>query len=115
MKEFLLLFRGDYKSAGSVSPEQMQANTQKWMNWIGSLAAQNKLADRGNRLERSGNVLRAGGPVSDGPYTELKESIMGYTLLKAESIGEAKQLCQECPILSTGGSVEIREIAKLPQ
>ena len=113
MKEFLLVFRGDYKSTEGVSPEQLQASTQKWMNWIGSIAAQNKLVDRGNRLEGSGKVLKGGGSLSDGPFTELKESIMGYTLIKTESIQDAEQLCKECPIFSIGGSVEIRQINKL--
>lgn len=113
MKEFLLVFRGDYKSMPIGSPEEMQANTQKWMNWIAGIAAQNKLADRGNRLESSGKVLKSGGVISDGPYTEIKESIMGYTLIKAASIEEATNLCEQCPILSSRGSVEVREISKM--
>ncbi|AZA83296.1 transcription initiation protein [Chryseobacterium lactis] len=113
MKEFLLVFRADYKSIPKTSPEQMQANTQKWMNWIASIAAQNKLSDKGNRLEASGQVLKSGGILSDGPYTEIKESIMGYTLINADSLEEATNLCKECPILVFGGSVEIREISTL--
>ncbi|WP_412850588.1 YciI family protein [Chryseobacterium sp. PMSZPI] len=113
MKEFLLVFRADYKSMPKTSPEQMQANTQKWMNWIAGIAAQNKLADRGNRLDSSGQVLKSGGVISDGPYAEIKESIMGYTLIIASSLEEATNLCKECPILSFGGSVEVREISKL--
>ena len=113
MNEFLLVFRADYKSMPKGSPEDMQANTQKWMNWIAGLAAQNKLTDRGNRLESSGKVMKSGGLISDGPYAEIKESIMGYTLISASSIDEATALCNECPILLFGGSVEVREISKL--
>ncbi|PTT26651.1 transcription initiation protein [Chryseobacterium sp. HMWF028] len=113
MKEFLLVFRADYKSMPKTSPEQMQANTQKWMSWIAGIATQNKLADRGNRLEAAGQVLKPGGIISDGPYTEIKESIMGYTIINAESIEEATALCKECPILLLGGSVEVREISNL--
>ncbi|WP_431609345.1 YciI family protein [Chryseobacterium sp. 'Rf worker isolate 10'] len=113
MKEFLLVFRADYKSMPKTSPEQMQANTQKWMNWIAGIAAQNKLADRGNRLEAAGQVLKPDGIISDGPYTEIKESIMGYTIINAESIEEATALCKECPILLSGGNVEVREISRL--
>ncbi len=113
MKEFLLVFRADYKSMPKTSPEQMQANTQKWMNWIAEIADQNKLSDRGNRLESTGQVVKSDGFISDGPYTEIKESIMGYTLIHAESIDEATALCKECPILLFGGSVEVREISKL--
>ncbi|WP_223598956.1 YciI family protein [Chryseobacterium sp. GVT01B] len=113
MKEFLLVFRADYKSMPKTSPEQMQVNTQKWMNWIAGIAAQNKLADRGNRLESTGQVIKSDGIISDGPYAEIKESIMGYTLINAESIEEATALSKDCPILLFGGSVEVREISKL--
>jgi len=92
------------------SPEEMQATTQKWMNWVAGIAAQNKLADRGNRLVSSGKVLKSGGVITDGPYTEIKESILGYSLVKATSLEEATELANGCPVLSIGGNVEIREI-----
>jgi hypothetical protein len=110
MKEFLLIFRTDYKAMPKASPEEMQATTQRWMNWVAGIAAQGKLADRGNRLVNSGKVLRSDGSISDGPYTEIKESILGYTLVKAISLEEATKLADGCPILSFGGNVEIREI-----
>ena len=113
MKEFLLVFRADYKTMPKASPEEMQANTQKWMNWVAGIAAQGKLVDRGNRLVNTGNVLKSDGIISDGPYTEIKESILGYSLVKADSLEEATELAKGCPILSFGGNVEIREINAL--
>ena len=110
MKEFLLVFRGDYNVVPKRSPEEMQANTQKWMNWIAGIAAQNKLSDRGNRLDSAGKVVKGDGIISDGPFAEIKESIMGYTQVKAESLDEAAALAKDCPILSAGGNVEVREI-----
>nr|WP_294859345.1 YciI family protein [uncultured Fluviicola sp.] len=111
-KEFLLVFRANYNELPKASPEQAQATTQKWMNWVAGIAAQNKLADRGNRLTNSGKVLKNGGAVSDGPYSEIKESIMGYTLVNATSIEDATELAKGSPILSVG-SVEIREVSVL--
>src|SRR5215831_13753175 len=110
MKEFLLVYRADYKTYPKGSPEEMQATTQRWMNWVAGIAAQEKLANMGNRLVNSGKVLKSNGSISDGPYTEIKESIMGYSLVKAGSLEEATALADGCPILSFGGSVEIREI-----
>ena len=110
MKEFLLVFRTDYKTMPKWSPEEMQATTQKWMNWVAGIAAQGKLADRGNRLVSSGKVLKSDGIISDGPYTEIKESIIGYSIVKATSLEEATELANDCPVLSIGGNVEIREI-----
>lgn len=113
MKEFLLVFRADYKSLPKGSPEDMQANTQKWMNWMAGIAAQSKLSDRGNRLNSLGKVVKGGGLISDGPYTEIKESIMGYSLINSSSLEEAAALVKDCPIFSIGGNVEIREISVL--
>ncbi len=113
MKDFLFVFRADYKAMPKGSPEEMQATTQKWMNWIAGLAAQNKLSDRGNALESSGKVVKNDNVITDGPYTEIKEAIMGYSLVKANSIEEATELAKDCPILSQGGNVEVREISVL--
>jgi len=110
MKEFLLVFRADLKTIPKVSPEEMQASVQKWMNWVSGIAAQGKLADRGNRLISSGKVLKSDGTISDGPYTEIKESILGYSMVKAGSLEEATELARGCPVLFLGGNVEIREV-----
>ena len=113
MTDFLLVFRTDYSSMPKASPEEMQASTKRWMDWIGGIAAQNKLTDRGNRLGPSGKVLKADNVIADGPYTEIKESIVGYSLVKADSIQEATELAKGCPILKIGGNVEVREISVL--
>lgn len=96
-----------------VTPEEAQAETKRWMDWISGMAAQNKLVDRGNRLHSSGKVLRGSNVVTNGPFIEIKESMGGYTLVKAESYDEAVELASGCPILTVGGNVEIREISNL--
>lgn len=113
MKEFLLVFRSDNKVISSRSPEEMQANMKLWMDWIGGIAAQNKLVDRGNRLSSEGRVLKPNNIVTDGPYTEVKELIGGYTIIKTDSYEDAAELAKNCPILSIGGSVEIRDIVSM--
>jgi len=110
MTEFLLVFRTDYTAIPKDSPEEMQAMTQKWQDWIGGIAAQNKLVETGKRLSFDGKVVRPNGVITDGPYTEIKESMGGYMFIKVESIEEAVELAQGCPILTVGGNVEIREI-----
>ncbi len=111
MKDFLLIFRNDFNAMPKRSPEEMQANTKRWMDWVGSIAAQNKLTDRGNRLEQAGKVVRGTNIVTDGPYAEIKESIGGYTMVKADSLEAAAELAFGCPILEVGGNVEVREIS----
>jgi hypothetical protein len=113
MKDFLLVYRSDFSKMPKASPEEMQASTKRWMDWIGGIAAQNKLTDRGNRLFPTGQVLKTGNVITDGPYTEIKESIAGYSIVKADSVEEATELATGCPILKSGGNVEIREISAM--
>jgi hypothetical protein len=110
MKDYLFVYRNDFKNQPTGSPEELQAITKKWMDWIGGIAAQNKLADQGNRLTGEGRVVRPGNVVTDGPYTEIKELIGGYSLVKAESFDEAVEMAKGCPIYPFGGNVEVREI-----
>jgi hypothetical protein len=111
MKDFLLVFRTDYNTMPKRSPEEMQASTRRWMDWIGGIAAQNRLTDQGNRLVSSGKVVKPDNIITDGPYTEIKESIVGYSIVKAASVNEAAELAKGCPILAAGGNVEVREIS----
>ena len=110
MKDFLLVFRNDEKGLPQGSPEEMQARMKKWMDWMGNFAAQNKLIDRGNRLHTDGKIVNPGNVITDGPYTEIKELIGGYSIVKADSYEEAVEMAKGCPILAVGGTVEVRDI-----
>ena len=113
MKEFLLIFRNDLKVRSSFSPEEMQATTKKWMDWMGGIAVQNKLLNRGNRLASTGKIVKPNNVITDGPYSEIKESVGGYTIIKTDSYNEAVEIAKGCPVLALGGNVEIREIDQL--
>jgi hypothetical protein len=111
MKEFLLIFRRDASTEqAKLSPEQLQAMMKPWQDWMGSIAAQNKLVDQGNRLEHDGKVVKPNNVVTNGPYVEIKEAIGGYTIIKANSLEEATEISRGCPILQVGGNVEVRAI-----
>lgn len=112
MKEFLLIYRMDYIEAQKRTMEEAEAMTKRWMDWIGSIAAQNKLVDRGNRLDGSGKVVKPN-LVTNGPYSDIKESIGGYSLIRAEDYEAAVKISAGCPVLTVGGNVEVREISKM--
>lgn len=93
-----------------MSPEQLQAMMKPWQDWMGSIAAQNKLVDAGNRLESEGTVVKPNNVVTNGPYVEIKEAVGGYTIIRADSLKDATEISKGCPILFVGGSVEVRAI-----
>ncbi|NHA08105.1 transcription initiation protein [Mucilaginibacter sp. HC2] len=106
MKDFVLIFRlnnPDFKP----SPEQMQER----MNWLAGIAAQNKLADKGNTLSvGNAKTVKGSDLVTDGPYTEIKEFVSGYIIVKTETIDEAVEFAKSNPIFKIGGSIEVREV-----
>ncbi|MGJ1362679.1 YciI family protein [Sphingobacterium spiritivorum] len=111
MKEFALIFRLKDISDFQPSPEQMQER----MNWLAGIAAQNKLVDKGNTLlpsTGSAKTVKPDNIVTDGPYTEIKEFISGYIVVKTDNIDEAVALAKSNPVFKIGGSIEIREVLK---
>jgi hypothetical protein len=113
MKEFILLFRSASNGDARPSPEQLQNITKPWQDWMGSIAAQDKLASRGNRLSFEGAAVLPGNVVTDGPYAEVKEILGGYIVVKTAGLDDAIELAKGCPILSIGGNVEIRSFVQI--
>lgn len=114
MKEFLLVFRREENNNETpLSPEQLQAMMKPWQDWLGNMAAQNKLASPGNRLESDGRVIKSNQVVMNGPYVETKETVGGYSIIKADNFEDATEMAKSCPILAAGGSVEVRMIVSM--
>lgn len=112
MKEFVLIFRLKDISDFRPTPEQMQER----MNWLAGIASQNKLVDKGNTLlpiPGSAKTVKPNNVVTDGPYTEIKEFISGYIVVKADTIDEAVEMAKGNPIFDqVGGNIEVREVLK---
>ncbi|MEO6521256.1 MAG: YciI family protein [Mucilaginibacter sp.] len=110
MTEFSLIFRNQQNPDVQFSPEQMQGILNQWRDWIGGIAAQNKLANPGNRLDFEGAVLTSPTVITDGPYAETKEIVSGFIIVNAQNLAEAVEMAKGCPVFSAGGSVEVRSI-----
>lgn len=109
MNEFVLIIRRDMVSKDAVpSPEQMQAAIKPFQDWIGGIAAQNKLVAPPKRWDSDGRVVKQDNIVTNGPYAEIKESVGGLFLIRAENYDEAVEIAKGCPILNWGASVEVR-------
>jgi len=110
MKEFMLVFRRPNLDYGDTSPKEMEDRVKKWQEWVGIIAAQNKLAQTGTRLANEGKVLKPGGVITDGPFVEIREILGGAMVIKAANLDEATTLAHGCPVLDDNGSVEIRPV-----
>ena len=63
------------------------------------------------RFEDEGLVVTPDQAITDGPFPESKEMIGGYVMISADSIEEAAEIGKGCPILLSGGKVEVRPVA----
>lgn len=107
MKEFVLIFRLKDIADATPSPEQVQER----INWMAGIAAQNKLGDAGSSLSPvNAKTVKPDNVITDGPFTEIKEFISGFVVVKSETIDEAVELAKTNPIFKIGGSIEVREV-----
>lgn len=108
MEEYMLIFRHEDGSK-IASPEQMQTWMKQTMDWIGGIAAQNKFVSGHGLLFDGAKVVHHGGVVTNGPFGEIKETIGGGIIVRAESIDEAVEFAKGSPVLQgPGNTVEVR-------
>jgi hypothetical protein len=112
MDEFILIFR--HEDGNKVaSPEQIQIWMKQTMDWIGGITAKNKFTGGNGLLFQDARVVRHNNLVTNGPFGEIKETIGGYIMVKADSAEEAVEFAKGCPVLQgEGNSVEVRKLAK---
>jgi hypothetical protein len=112
MDEFILIFRHqDGKKVAS--PEQIQVWMKQTMDWIGGIAAQNKFKEGNGLFFEDAKVIGHNKVVTNGPFGEIKETIAGYVIVKADSVDEAVEFAKGSPVLQgEGNTVEVRRIAK---
>ena len=112
MDEFMLIFRHQDGSKVA-SPEQIQVWMKQTMDWIGSIAAQNKFVEGNGLPFEDAKVVGHNNVVTNGPFGEIKETIGGYIIVKAASVEEAVEFAKGSPVLQgEGNSLEVRKIAK---
>lgn len=99
MAKFVLAYLGGSMAEGEA--EQQKVMTQ-WMNWFGQLGA--AVVDGGSPFGPSKRIASSGA-VSDGGQAGLT----GYSILEAGSLDEATTMAKGCPVLSSGGTVEVYE------
>jgi hypothetical protein len=115
MEEYALIMRHE-DGTKIASPEQLEIWMKQTMDWIGGIAAQNKFVSgtglpfEGARVVKTTNSKKV---VTNGPFGEIKETIGGFIVVKADSIDEAVEFAKGSPVLQgEGNSMEVRKIAK---
>jgi hypothetical protein len=96
------------------SPEEMQAQMGKWMAWVEKLQKSGQYV-AGEPLLPGGKLVAGtnGSIVTDGPYTEGKEVVGGFFIIKAKDMDEAVAISKDYPDFQYGGTVQVRQVMKM--
>ena len=110
----MLLLRGGVSNR-DLSPDQLQRQIERYMNWIEQLRRDGHFV-AAEPLAETGKVLSGqdGNTVTDGPFTEAKEEVGGYFIIRASDLQAAVELAKGCPIFRNNGTVEVRPIQPVP-
>ena len=103
MPKFLYVYHG-----GTIpeSEAEQQSVMQAWGAWMGGLGA--ALADGGAPVGQS-KTVSSGGIADDGGANPAS----GYSIVEAPDHAAAVKMAQGCPILDSGGNVEVAEIHQM--
>ena len=118
MPDYLLLLRDNDWRWPTFPPDEQRRILDAFLAWTDRLAADGAYVTASKLADGLGRTVRArdGGVVVDGPYSEAKEAVVGFYHIRAEDYDAACRLAGGCPILTYGGSVEVREVfARPPQ
>ena len=96
MAKFVYVYTGGQTAA---TPQEQEQQMQAWGAWFGTLG--DAVADMGNPLGTSATVSASG--TSDGGSSKVG----GYSIVTADSLGDAPAQAKGCPVLAGGGSVEV--------
>ena len=103
MPNYLLVYKGGTMAQ---TEKEQQAVMAAWGNWFGELGP--AVVDGGAPFGPSKSVATHGA-VKDGGASALT----GYSILKADSLDAAAKLAKGCPVLTSGGTLEVYETIKI--
>ena len=95
MANFVLAYKG---GGMAETDEEREAAMQAWGAWFGGL---------GQAVVDAGNPFSASKAVGGNGNTS---GLTGYSIISADSLDGASKLAEGCPVLTSGGSVEVYEI-----
>ena len=102
MANFVLIYTG---GAMAATPAEQAAVMQAWGTWFTQLGP--AVVDGGNPFTSMAKQVSAGGKVSEGA---VGTPATGYSILKADSLGDAVEMTKGCPVLKGDGQVSVYEI-----
>jgi len=114
---YVLLVYGKESDLHALSPEGLARLDADSVAYDRSLAESGHLvmaqALQSTRTSRTVRRRMGKAIVTDGPFTETKEQLLGFVMVDAADLDEAVRIAGEIP-LAAMGSVEVRAIYDVP-
>ena len=113
---YMLLMVGDPAAAdGAVAADPAGSEEPCWMPWFREMTARGASLMDGARLQPDSTattIAVSDGEVllSDGPFAETKEQILGYHVIDVADLDEAVYVASRHPVITYGGRIEIRPV-----
>ncbi|KZY47304.1 hypothetical protein A3731_30110 [Roseovarius sp. HI0049] len=104
MPKYILAYHGGNAAESEMSEQEEHSRWQDWMDVMGRACL-----DEGGRVGWS-KTVRSAGIAHNGGTNPLA----GYTIVEAEDIETACEIAKGCPILASGGSVEVAPVSETP-
>lgn len=99
MPKYVLVYKGGSVPEGEAEQQKVMA---AWGAWFGGLGA--AVADGGNPFGPSMAIAADGKATAGGP-----SMLTGYSVLEAGDLNAATEMAKGCPVLASGGTVEVYE------
>ena len=96
MAKFVYLYTG---GATAETPEAQQESMQAWESWFTTLNG--AVLDIGNPFGAASTVA------DDGASPGGASQATGYSIIEADCLGDAAKKAAGCPIIGSGGRVEV--------
>ena len=116
--KYVCLVYGEESHLHALTPEGLARLDADSLAYDRAIADSGKLliAEALQSVRTSKTVRRRGGKVvvTDGPFAETKEQLLGFLMVEAESLDEALEIAGAVPLAGMG-SIEVRPIYIIPQ
>jgi hypothetical protein len=100
MAKYLFVYHG---GSDPETEEEQKAVMDAWGAWLGGMGS--AVIDGGNPVGKSTTVHPDGSTTPDGGSNPTS----GYSLIEASNTNEAIAKARRCPVLASGGSIELAD------
>jgi len=101
MATYLLAYHG---GGMAETPEEQEKVMNDWIAWFGRVG--DAMKDPGMPVLQNQTVGADGGVTAGGG----SNPVTGYSVLDADSMEAALDIAKSCPVLASGGTIEVAEV-----